>query len=108
MRPWFEPVPVYVGRAPGYTGPVAMARGGEPPADKTLPAAYAARSPVAGGPLAADPGAKPLQLGAGATQRGVRVANHETDERKGGQAAAKGRHVVEARRHAPKRHRSRR
>lgn len=44
-RPRFEPVPVYVGRAPGYVGPVARTRApGAPVGEQTDLAAYASQS----------------------------------------------------------------
>jgi D-alanyl-D-alanine carboxypeptidase len=43
-RPRFEPVPVYVGRAPGYVGPVARTRApGAPVGEQTDLAAYASQ-----------------------------------------------------------------
>ncbi|MBM3626175.1 MAG: D-alanyl-D-alanine carboxypeptidase, partial [Alphaproteobacteria bacterium] len=48
-RPRFEPVPVYVGRTPGYVGPVARTRApGAPVGEQTDLAAYAAQSEPAG------------------------------------------------------------
>lgn len=62
-RPYFEPVPVFIGRAPGYEGAptaVAAARRGKPAA-----AAYAAQKPTpieeAQSPIAADASAQPLR-----------------------------------------------
>jgi D-alanyl-D-alanine carboxypeptidase len=48
-RPHFEPVQVYVGRAPGYVGPVARARApGAPVGEQTDLAAYANAEPTGG------------------------------------------------------------
>ncbi len=54
-RPSFVPVDVFVGRAPGYNGPVAMARGTPPAAPAEPQTRTAARKPVigAGAPVAA-------------------------------------------------------
>ncbi len=82
-RPWFEPIPVFVGRVPGWTGPVAAARGGvgEPAREKPAAAsAFAAGAAGRHGPLAEDPAARPMQLGATRTQAAkpapVKVARH--------------------------------
>jgi D-alanyl-D-alanine carboxypeptidase len=49
-RPRFEPVAVYVGRAPGYVGPVARARApGAPVGEQPDLAAYAEPEPAAAG-----------------------------------------------------------
>jgi D-alanyl-D-alanine carboxypeptidase len=54
-RPRFEPVSVYVGRAPGYAGPVARARApGAPVGEQPDLAAYAAQ------PDAGDASASPI------------------------------------------------
>lgn len=102
VRPVFEPVPVYVGRAPGYSGPVAAATGGEPASGRATPAsAFAARAAGSAGPLAADPGARPLQLGGAATQRPplkpVKVASRgEGDHKTAHATKARGKKVAEA------------
>gem|GEM_PF-1028686 len=67
--PNFAPVPVYIGRAPGYIGPVAQARpahspvGTEPPPEAA--SAYAAPLPTLDSakatPLAPDPSALPIK-----------------------------------------------
>jgi D-alanyl-D-alanine carboxypeptidase len=46
-RPSFEPVDVYVGRAPGWTGPVLAARGDGPRPDASAAAQPAAKATVA-------------------------------------------------------------
>jgi D-alanyl-D-alanine carboxypeptidase len=45
-RPYFEPIPVFIGRAPGYTGPVVGARdlGRAPAVGAAVTAAIAARA----------------------------------------------------------------
>jgi D-alanyl-D-alanine carboxypeptidase len=72
-RPYFEPVPVYVGRAPGWAGAPASAT------------AYAAK-PKPNGPLAEDPKAKPLKLvgakPAAADAKGRKVASREAEPHK--------------------------
>jgi len=44
MRPSFEPVDVYVGRAPGWTGPVLAARGDAPRAEPSIAAPPSAKA----------------------------------------------------------------
>ncbi|HXY57336.1 MAG TPA: serine hydrolase [Methylocystis sp.] len=46
--PAFQPVPVYVGRAPGYEGPVARARPAGAPVGSGEATAYAAEKPAVG------------------------------------------------------------
>jgi D-alanyl-D-alanine carboxypeptidase len=67
-RPYFQPVPIYVGRAPGWTGPVLGARGGAPASNALL-----ART----NPGAAEPVAKPEKPGA----RKQKVVTREIEER---------------------------
>jgi D-alanyl-D-alanine carboxypeptidase len=67
-RPEFQPVPIYVGRAPGYIGPVAQARPahspvGAPPLPETA-TSYAEKTEGADGPLKADVAALPLKAAA--------------------------------------------
>jgi D-alanyl-D-alanine carboxypeptidase len=70
-RPYFPPIPVYLGPAPGYTGRVAAARDDTPVVSKgrTQPvtaSAYAGKSDDTGAsPLKADPDALPLRRPAG-------------------------------------------
>jgi len=64
--PIFAPVPVYIGRAPGYIGPVAMARPGHSPVGTEAPpetaSAYAASaSDLDKLPLKPDPTALPIK-----------------------------------------------
>jgi D-alanyl-D-alanine carboxypeptidase len=65
-RPVFEPLPVFLGPKPGWSGPVLQARATpEAPQDGTVPASAAAYAPTkaslgSGSPVAVDPTALPL------------------------------------------------
>ncbi len=92
VRPWFDPVPVYVGRAPGWTGPVAAARDSASATARSKPVtatAYAAKTSERNGPLAADPEAVPMKRsGAKAKeQKPVTTASRESDGHKAKTAA---------------------
>ncbi len=66
VRPEFEPIPVYVGRAPGWTGPVAGPRGSAVIAAKPKPVVAAAAKVVTqSAPIATNPDAKPVKLTVG-------------------------------------------
>ena len=107
-RPHFDPVPIFVGRAPGWTGPAAHAVAAAPaPAAKTLEArapksanqppeaarAFAAPKSDApdGSPVAAfaDPLALPLNL-----QGGVAAGSGKTDGKPAAKPARAGKQVA--------------
>lgn len=77
-RPQFQPVQVYVGRAPGYVGPVARARApGAPIGEQTDLAAYANTEPSGGdaSPISRPaPDAASLRKGKRARRAGVATA----------------------------------
>lgn len=70
-RPYFEPIPVYLGRAPGWTG-IAMgprAAGTQVAAKPPLSAAsYAPGAAASASPLAPDPNAQPMRLSGAAEE----------------------------------------
>ncbi len=78
-RPHFEPVQVFVGRAPGYVGPVARARApGAPVGEQSDLAAYANVEPAGGGasPIShAAPDAASMRKGKGSGRHGRHAAH---------------------------------
>ncbi len=73
-RPMFEPVELFVGRAPGYVGPVAGPRPANMPISAT---AYAPAKPAeaeVASPLAADPAALPMRRGKASAHKHANVA----------------------------------
>lgn len=77
-RPHFDPVPVFVGPAPGWTGPIARAAGSPEPST----AAYAEEEAGADTPLKPDAKARPMKGARG------KIAAHRTEKAKGSAAVA--------------------
>jgi len=114
--PIFTPVPVFIGRTPGYIGPVAQARPGHSPVGTEAPpeTASAYASDPAGldnNPLKPDPtalpirGRKPVKLAAPKHKAEPAVASEEADEKpvaKTGKAKHTGKAKVAAKPQAAK------
>ena len=90
--PAFQPVPVYVGRAPGYQGPVARVRSaGAPVGEGEVVSAYAGEKPAVGGDAAAAAATAPV-LHPAVDAQPMRAA-HRTPQRSWKAAAVRAHHA---------------
>lgn len=71
VRPHFVPIPVFVGPDPGWTGPVAQARGSPKPVSVAVPERRAEAAP-----RVARPHLRPLNLSSRAGRQPVRKVRH--------------------------------
>ena len=87
----FDPVPVFVGPKPGWTGPVLAARPApSAPSDANAYTSATAKSPPAEAPLVLQGVVKPPEAAAAAVKKAARAAAHASSRGRQGQGKSEG------------------